>query len=76
MFAYAEGVEEARQLIKDELDAAYRGGYFTDDNCEKNFACLDGNPQYVYLSKDSVGYVVETYDKDPGVVNVVRSMFR
>lgn len=60
MFAYAKTVEEARQLITEELDAMYRGGYNLDNDYENNLACLMGNPQHIF--GESIGYVISTTD--------------
>jgi hypothetical protein len=59
MFAYAETVEEARQLITEELDAMYRMGYILDNDYRDSILCLSGGSM---LYEDSVGYVIPTAD--------------
>lgn len=60
MFAYAKTVEEARQLITEELDAMYRMGYILDNDYRDNTLCLLGSPNTVF--EESVGYVISTTD--------------
>lgn len=59
MFAYARDVEEARQLIGEELDAMYRMGYILENDYRDSLLCLSGDSM---VFEDSVGYVISTTD--------------
>ena len=59
MFAYAETVDEARQLIGEELDAMYRMGYILENDYRDSLLCLSGGSM---VFEDSVGYVISTTD--------------